>query len=352
MSNLESSSDDRDSELPKTRVEPIPDKTRAELLEETKEQLNRLFCGEDISNLTISDRRQRGRGYSSIDELISHEFDGGEGTGMEKEQSRRPSVELPISDKDKKIKDGGERIEHTIFNENYKMVLKNTSSGVKETYDLKEHSLSWGLKKKKLSITKNLKKMKRFEACKKMLQQSIDSQLKALQIESHSRCIFSLGKHLYSNTAGGKLRLRIGSEPLKPLSPPLVKSFRKLQEWTIYQRAALLASRIYTLAQEICTDACTEEEPQNFPATNYLAFFEEGFLLKLQIKESNFAFVLASLQVYASELLAEGTKKETLKEISTLADSLKISIGGELRLGDLLRLVQNSIKKSATTKLE
>lgn len=233
------------------------------------------------------------------------------------------------------------------FNEKYKMILREylpqqSQFAAKRVADV---DFAENFKKKKLLLNKNLKNLRRSEASRKLLQRSICSQLKNLQIDIQARCVFSFGKHLYSNTLNGKLRVAIGTDPIQPLTSPLVRSFRKLQECSVYNRAALLACKTYRIvAQENCLDTYSYNQPHESSTTQYLAFFEEEVLINFTVSQSGKQFSLNHLQVLVTESLTEERRRSVTNELSSLLSSLRQIYGGEARLGDLLRLVQIKIK--------
>lgn len=338
------SSDDRVCEtVIGAREEPIPEKTKSEMMEENKAQLATAFGDEDLSNLSISSRRQRRSAYTSIDELLSTEFESNilKETGIES----NPSVSCVPEGRSTEINSHNDDFS---FDEKYKMVLRECVPQQSQMHPRKEitQASAIGSKHKKLSINKSLKNMHKSEASRKMLQRSISGQLRSLQIENQARCVFSLGKHLYSNTLNGKQRVAIGKGPVKPLASPLVRSFRKLQECSVYNRAALLAGKQYHLAaQENCFDICSRQPDQS--ASSYLAFFEEDVLVNFTIGQQGSQFSLRTIQVLIANSLPEDMKKSKVFELSSLLGLLRETHGGETRLGDLLRLVQIKVKNQS-----
>lgn len=341
------------TDFTKAREEPIPEKTRSEKQEESQKQLRMLFSAdEDISNLSNSHRRQRRGGYSSIDELLNSEFN--------------PSVEKPacadMSASDVTLSGmpegrSGDNLfptEEFNFDNNYKMVLHNFEQEI-ESQTVSSNRYRWlnlkdSSRQKKLSMTKNLKNMKRFEASRRLFQHSISFQQASLQIDSQPRCVFSLGKHLYSNTISGKLKLSLGGgsgESGMPAGPPLVRSFRKIQECTILSKAATMAGSTYQPIAQVPSnfDECSEVGQQSDAVSvSYLAFFEEGFLLNMTVCQTSRLSSLKAWQLLATASISGTVRRYATESVTSLLDSLN-RLPGDIRIGDLLRLVHIKLKR-------
>lgn len=330
------------------REEPIPDQTRSEMLEESKAQLRKAFGDEDLSDLCSSPRRQRRCAYASVDELLATEFKADDCPDDARYSAPAASCMPEGRSADPSFMDFD-----TQFDQKYKMVLRECvplESHMQPKREVVSKSVT-GFKNKKNLVNKCIRNMHKSEASRKLLQRSIACQLRDQQIDSHYRCVFSLGKHLYSNTLSGKLKLVIGDETAKPLASPLVRSFRKLQECSIYDRAATLAGKKYQLvAQENCFDSCSQTTET--PNSSYLAFFEEDVLVNMTVGQKGNNFSLQSLQILVADSLSGDIKRSVIREITSSLGLLRESHGGETRLGDLLRLFQIKIKNQTIKKTE
>lgn len=306
--------------------------------DENDSQLKRMFQGDDLSRLCTNERRQRGRGYASIDELLTSEFEAdpleeGKASQLAQESWCSPAVLSPAT----VPKNGADERE-------YKMILKDLNLSPKESRPRNKcNSLS------KNRMTRRVKKtISQYEFSRRLLHQSLSSQFKSLNIDTESHTIFSIGKHLYSNNFNGKIKVSLGGEPSNGVSLPIFRPIKKLQEWSKCQQAESMVSQRFTLlAQKNCTNVqCSDNlNIESHDSTNYLTFFEEGLIINLVVDRNNLTSWVREYQVYSANPNAESV---VFGVVSSYTD-LKNSVGGDVRICDLIGYLKNKIKGYSST---
>lgn len=314
-------------------VQPIPARTWSELKDESDTQIRSIFQDEDLSSLANNQRRQRSRGYASIEELFDQEFDGLPSTqeaSMEGEETvTSPSVfssEKPIhgTSNDKAME--------------YKMVLKEIDPGQKEPRSRNKFNTL-----QKNRFTRRVKKsISQYEFSRRLLQQSLSSQVKSLGIDSEFHSIFSIGKHLYSSNFNGKLKVCLGGATSPVGALPTFRPLKKLQEWSKCQQAEMMVSQSYHLmTQKSCSEVrCSESSNVDSPV-NYLTFFEEGYIINLMVVQSSLASWVKEFQIYSVNPKAD----QVVQGLVSSLTNLKSTVGGEVRVCDLIGYLKTKVKE-------
>lgn len=303
--------------------------------DESDTQLRTFFEGEDLSNLCNNQRRNRTRQYSSVEDLLKNEFAGPSQTALQITSNHLPEWSEPAVFSPKSQNFQG--VENEIIDKEYRMILKEINEGQKEA-KFRNKPVTF----QKSRVNRRVKKsISQYEFSRRLLQQSVSSQLKSLSIEQEARCIFSIGKHLYSNNFNGKIKIALESPTQGEGSLPIVRPIKKLQEWTKCQKAEEMVSQAYHLmAQTSCSENKCSESSSVDSSVNYLTFFEEGYLINLVVSQRNLVSWLREYQVYslfqACEQVATGLS-------SCLAD-IKSSVGCEVRICDLVGFLKNKVK--------
>lgn len=318
------------------KTEPIPDRTWTEIKDENDCQMKILFEGDDLSYLCDNPRRQRSRGYTSIDELLSNEFSPDKKTDLYQMENGEvitgPSVVgmiSPFCDLTAQFQE-----------KEYKMVLRELDN----TPNNKLRNRTKDLVYQKNRATRRVKKtISQYEFSKRLLHQSISSQLKTLNIDSESHSIISIGKHLYSSNINGKLRLNLGggsqtNQGVVPFSRP----FKKLQEWRKCQEAEQIVKKDYhLLVQQSCSESFNSDSLSINKSVNYLTFLEEGYIINLMVCQNSM-----NSWVNRFELYSVSPKTDRISQgIASAFTSIKSLVGGDIRLCDLIGFLRNKIKE-------
>lgn len=151
--------------------------------DESDIQLKLLFQGDDISSLCNNQRRKRGRGYTSIDEFLSNECISENSNNLNQrfedlENISEPSVQFIET---QFLQDAQNTQES-----GYKMTLKDEEYSQKFNKIKNKRTLC-----QKNRVTRRIKKtISHYEFSKRLLHQTLSSQLKSLNLESDSHPIF------------------------------------------------------------------------------------------------------------------------------------------------------------------
>ena len=303
--------------------------------DESDIQLKLFFQGDDISSLCNNQRRKRGRGYTSIDEFLSNEF-----------ISEKPSVQKQgFVDIENISEPSVQCLEAQFLQE----PQQNPESGYKMT--LKEEEVSLQLNKaknkriicQKNRVTRRVKKtISHYEFSKRLLHQTLSSQLKSLNIESEAHPIFSLGKHLYSSNFNGKLKVNLGGVNPRGGSLSLFRPIKKLQEWSKCQLAEEIARKNYQLlVQKSFSEVHGSESSNVNSPVNYLTFFEEGYIINLMVSRNNITSWVNQFQVYSVYPNAD----QAVLGFASAFTNLKSLVGGEIRVCDLIGFLKRTVKE-------
>ena len=339
----------------------IPQKTRSEELEESARQLHTLLQGEDLSNLCTDQRRHKRGGYSSIEELFKEEFKQEippffQDSLSQVSQSQVTDTSIPVNEAETSVNFGLEQIVPT-QNESggYKMVLKeslkNESSAqmlleVDSPSKTRPRRQNPSMASRKAALTNATKKsIRRCEASKRLLQESLSSQLKELNLEGQSTCAFSIGKHLFSNQLGSRLKVVIHSTARPTSTRSRTVRVRRLDARSIYQKAATLANQKYRFSIESCL-----QEPQKPLNSGFLSqekiltFLEEGYLLILAINRVSSLADIRKLQVYSIHSEGEDQGPHIVQSLLDSILSQKAVDSTEIRVSDVILLLKKQVK--------
>ncbi len=355
--------------------EPIPPKTKSELLEQDRMDLEAIFENEDLSGLVFETRSRRNRGFDNIEDLLQTEFAPADrleplqATRFASERSLLPGsffqdseykmqLKQPLDSQDVPVSDPGQLAPEA--SPLFAMVLEGRDSLPAASSQASSKPLGFQLKKKqrtKIEINQQVKRsLRKYESEKRQFNQQLQRLLRALSItRCTSHFAFTSGDELQiSSGEAASTRVRVGSGsdlfcPNKSSDPSSAFNFRQGVE----RLSSVCSQSLRPVGRENFSDTQRFCKFDSTDATdNVLSYFDEGVLLNIVLNRKVAAPDPVEI-LHFDTFCAGGLEPLGIfvaGEVQTMVDELRNSAFGVTHLHTLLEEIFQRIRTALVNK--